>query len=137
MTLGKPSAPPGAPPSCILSLIATPFLLPTHCHGTYETPKERNAPLMILVLLSKHESTHDRPIFCGPRTDKILDFSEGLNASVAQNSRWGIKVLFYRGSLYFRTGRNPESYLVKSFHFIRERKPMPETAETFSDLRTI
>lgn len=57
---------------------------------------------MILVLLSKHESTHDRLIPCGPRTDKILDFSEGLNASVAQNRRWGIKVLFYRGSLYFK-----------------------------------
>lgn len=92
---------------------------------------------MILVLLSKHESTHDRLISCGPRIDKILDFKERLNVSVAQNSRWGIKVLFYRGSLYFRARRGPESYLVKYFYFIHERKPMPETAETFSGFRTI
>lgn len=49
---------------------------------------------MILVLLSKCESTHDRLISSGPRTDKILDFGEGLNIPVAQNSRCGGKVLY-------------------------------------------
>lgn len=93
ITLGKPRAPSGAPLSCILSLIATPFLLPTHYHGTYKTPKERT-PLVILVLLSKHESTHDRLLSSAPTTDKILDFGKGLNVSVAQNSRCGEKVLY-------------------------------------------
>lgn len=49
---------------------------------------------MILVLLSKHESTHDRLLSSGPTTNKILDFWKGLNVSVAQNSRCGEKVLY-------------------------------------------
>lgn len=68
--------------------------LPPIIMGLMRHPRKEIFPRVILVLISKHKSTHGRLTSRGPRTHKILDLGEGLEVSVTQTSRWWEGILY-------------------------------------------